>query len=229
MAFVNLAILTAVFAVIERFGGIHRLAEFGKTKVGILAAQGEPEKPAEWDPRTLPAIPSDADPDRISVGDRVFKIYAIVALFTWVNFFPETVGIWFFTGDQSHVLRFSEMGFYLPVLLLNIYWVMALGLNTWLLRLGRWTRETRWAEFGLGLYGAAVLYAVLVSSAFSGGSNSALLETGLQSPLALLEAARTDLPRWGRYLHILLTWILAFTLLEALVRLYRIFRRYPVW
>lgn len=213
MALVNLAILTVVFALIERFGD-----------------QGdESEKAREWDPRKLPAIPSEANPDRVSTGDRVFKIYAIVALFVWVNFFPETLGIWFFTGSQRHVLRFSEMGLHLPVLLLNIFWALALALSMWLLRLGRWTRETRWAEFGLGLYGAAILYWVLVSSAFASGDSQALADAGLQGPLALLEVARADLPRWGRILHTVLTWILFLTILEALVRLYRIFRRYPVW
>jgi hypothetical protein len=211
VAFVNLAILALVFALIERFGDTRRAS--GKE---------------EWDPRKLPAVPVKADPDRISVPDRVFRIYAIAALFIWVNEFPDTLGIWFFTGDQTRVLRFSEMGLHLPVLLLNIFWVLALGLNMWVLKQGRWTRESRWAEFGLGLFGTAIFYMVLVSSLFVGPESSGAAEGMGLNPLALLEAARADLPRWGRFLHGILTWFLAFSLLEAAVRLYRIARRYPL-
>jgi hypothetical protein len=212
VAFVNLAILTVVFALIERYGDTR-------------PASGK----EEWDPRKLPAVPIKADPDRISTADRVFKIYAIIALFIWVNEFPDTLGIWFFTGDQTRVLRFSDMGLHLPVLLLNVFWALALGLNMWLLKLGRWTRETRWAEFGLGLFGTAIFYMVLVSSLFVGAESTALAEANNLRPLALLEAARADLPRWGRFLHGILTWFLAFSLIEAAIRLFRIFRRYPVW
>lgn len=210
VAFMNLAILTVVFALIERFGDMR--PETGKES---------------WEPRELPAIPVKADPDRISIADRVFKIYAIVALFIWVNEFPDTLGFWFFTGDQTRVLRFSDMGLHLPVLLLNIFWALALGLNMWLLKLGRWTRETRWAEFGLGLFGTAIFYMVLVSSLFVVEGPSVAEGMGL-NPIALLEAARADLPRWGRFLHGILTWFLLFSVIEAGVRLFRIFRRYPI-
>lgn len=211
LAFLNLAILTLVFALIERFGDKRPAA--GKE---------------DWDPADLPEVPTKADPDRISVADRVFKIYAIVALFIWVNHFPDTVGFWFFTGDQTRVLRFSEMGLHLPVLLLNIFWALALALNMWLLKAGRWTRESRWAEFALGLYGTLIFYLVLVSSLFLGPEGTSAAEGLSLNPLALLEAARADLPRWGRFLHGILTGFLLFSVIEAAVRLFRIFRRYPL-
>jgi hypothetical protein len=211
VALYNLAILTLVFALIERFGDTR------------------PESSKEWDPRKLPAVPMKADPDRVSVADRVFKIYAIVALFIWVNEFPDTVGFWFFAGDQTRVVRFSDIGLHLPVLLLNIFWALALGLNMWLLKLGRWTRETRWAEFGLGLYGTLIFYMVLVSRLFLGPEGPATAEGMGLNPLAWLEAARADLPRWGRFLHGILTLFLLFSLIEAALRLFRIFRRYPLW
>jgi len=213
LAFVNLAILTIVFALIERFADTR--PESGKV---------------DWDPQKLPAVPVKADPERISPGDRIFKIYAIVALFLWVNQFPDTLGIWVFFGDQTRVIRFTEMGMQLPVVLLNIFWGLALALNMWVLRMGRWTKESRWAEFGLGLYGAAILYLVLVSSAFTGPEASELAGGAWwQWPVEMLRVARADLPRLGRILHAVLTFILGISLIEAVVRLVRILRRYPVW
>lgn len=213
-ALLNLALLVGVFAIIER----------------VQAKRPASEERAEWDPRELPAIPDSADPERISQAGLVFKIYAIVALFLWVNQFPETLGIWVFFGDQTRVIRFTDMGMHLPVVLLNIFWGLALALNMWLLRMGRWTRESRWAEFGLGLYGGAILYLVLVSGAFTGPEPSELAaEAWRQGPMEMLQMARADLPRLGKLLHAVLTIILGITLIEALVRLVRVLRRYPVW
>ncbi len=211
LAFVNLALLTVVFALIERFGDTRPSS-----------------KKEEWDPKKLPAIPEHADRDRVSQADRVFRIYAIVALFLWLNQFPDTVGIWYFVGDQTRVLHFRELGLHLPLLWMNIWWGLALALNMWVLKQGRWTRESRWAEFGLGLYGAAILYLVLVTASV-GGAEGALVEAGGWGPLTMIEAARAELPRFGRVVHIILSWVLLFTVGEALVRLYRIVRRYPLW
>lgn len=213
LAFVNLALLTIVFALIERF------------------ADTRPESPqAEWDPHALPAVPVKEDTERISPPNLVFKIYAILALFTWVNFFPETFGVWFLADDKLRTVLFSEIGLRFPVLLMNVWWGLALALNMWLLRLGRWTRESRWAEFGLGVFGAIVLYIMLAGSAIVGTDGSALADPWrVFSPWLWIELARSNLTGLGKVLHVILTIILFATLVEALVRLYRIFRRYPVW
>jgi hypothetical protein len=212
LAFLNLAVLTLIFALIERF------------------SEKKEEEAAEWDPRQMPAVPVSADPERISPPGVVFRIYAIVALFVWVNFFPETFGIWFFTDKQVHTIPFSDLGLYLPVLLMNVWWALALVLNLWVLRVGRWTRESRWAEFGLGVFGAGILYVILAGGAFTGADAAAAGEAlGEQGPLALLKLARANLPVLGKILHFVLTVVLLITLIEAMVRLFRIFRRYPVW
>lgn len=212
LAIVNLALLTIVFALIERF------------------ADTRPESPqAEWDPRALPAVPAKEDHERISPPNLVFKIYAILALFAWVNFFPETFGFWFVADDKVRTILFSEMGLRLPVILLNVWWGLALALNMWLLRLGRWTRESRWAEFGLGIFGAILLYITLAGSAIMGTSGSTLADPWKAFSPFLWIGLRDGMTGFGKALHVILTIILLATLVEALVRLYRIFRRYPVW
>ncbi|MGH9860634.1 MAG: HAAS signaling domain-containing protein [Candidatus Acidiferrales bacterium] len=212
LAIVNLALLTIVFALIERF------------------ADTRSESPqAEWDPRALPAVPVKEDHERISPPNLVFKIYAILALFAWVNFFPETFGFWFIADDSAHTILFSEMGLRLPVILINVWWGLALALNMWLLRLGRWTRESRWAELGLGIFGAILLYITLAGSAIIGTSGSTLADPWkVFSPLLWI-GLRDNMTGFGKALHVILTIILFVTLVEALVRLYRILRRYPVW
>ncbi len=212
LAFVNLALLTIVFALIERF------------------ADTRPEGPqAEWNPRALPAVPVKEDHERISPPNLVFKIYAILALFAWVNFFPETFGFWFIADASVHTILFSEMGLRLPVILINVWWGLALALNMWLLRLGRWTRESRWAEFGLGIFGAILLYITLVGSAIVGTSGSTLADPWRAFSPFLWIGLRDSMTGFGKALHVILTIILLATLVEAVVRLYRIFRRYPVW
>jgi len=214
LALLNLALLVAVFAIIER----------------LSAGKPATEARTEWDPHDLPEVPSQEDRERASQPSLVFKIYAIVALFSWVNFFPETFGIWFFTGDEARIIHFSELGLRFPLLLMNIWWGCALALNVWVLRQGRWTRESRWAQFGLGVFGAGILYLMLAGDALTGVTTTWPLNGGWErGPFALLEMARTDMPKLGKILHFFLTAVLVITLIETVVRLVRILRRYPVW
>ena len=46
--------------------------------------------------------------------------------------------------------------------LINVWWGLDFALCLVVLRHGRWRRETRWAEFALGLLGALILYLIAV-------------------------------------------------------------------
>ncbi len=201
-ALINLGLLVLVFAVLER-----------------VVRSGQ-EKSADWDPLQLPAL---KDPDRLSPAHLAFKLYAILLLFALLNFAPQWFGLVFFTGDSVRAIPFYDLGLKIPVLLMNLWWAGAFALNVVLLRLGGWTRETRWAEFGLGLFGSVILYVTL-----AGGSLPGVEMHGLwDSPVQLLKQARAGLPWVARIIHWVLTFLLVAMLIEAVVRLARILRRYP--
>jgi hypothetical protein len=131
----NLALVTLVFAIIERAQANHEAAA-----------------PA-WSPAMLPPV---KDPDRISQVGMVVGMYMTLALAVLFNFYPEWVGFAVVNGrvNLKGFLR-PEFATYMP--LINLFWALDFTLSLRVLRHGRWRRETRWAEFALGIYGAAIL------------------------------------------------------------------------
>jgi len=140
-AFFNFGLVTLVFAIVER-------------------VQQQRELPGEsWDPASLPPVD---DPDRITPATHVFSLYAILALAILFNFYPEWVALVGFgklAGQWRLPLLRPEFSMHLP--LLNVWWGLAFALNLLVLRHGRWRRETRWAEFGLGLFSGVVLLLIV--------------------------------------------------------------------
>ncbi len=96
--------------------------------------------------------------DRINRAGVTFKIVLLSALLILFNFVPEYFGILLSAGEDVVILTPAHLGLRLPVSLLNLWWMLSLVQHIFLLRNGRWTRETRWMEFGLGLYGAWILW-----------------------------------------------------------------------
>jgi hypothetical protein len=202
LAIINLGLLALVFAVLERVFKRNRKA-------------GQPEE--EWNPRDLPQVD---DPDRISEGGIVFKIYATVVLFLILNFAPRWFGVIFITDNDVSAVNYEQLSIYLPKTMLNIWWGLTLALNMWLLNERRWTRETRWMELGLGIFGAVIQVLILA------GSNIPALEA--MAHWANPEAA-LRLARMGNSAVMLIIKVgLVLTAIEAVVRLVRIVRRYPL-
>lgn len=133
--FYNFGLVTLAFALVEHFQAQR-------------AAPGE-----AWDPSSLPAVD---DPDRISPAGHVFSMYGILALAALFNFLPEWVGIYWPRQGSFQVtpLLLPEFARYMPML--NAWWGLAFVLNLLVLRQGRWTHATRWAEFALGLISGAI-------------------------------------------------------------------------
>jgi hypothetical protein len=126
----NVAIATLIFAIAE-----HRMA-------------ARPESPREWEPKELPPV---KDPDRISVSDRVLRIYWISVVLAVMNFFPQWFGIAVGWDRRLLVLPFEDLGIHVPVLLVNAVCLAAILLHVQLLRRGRWKPAERWWELGLEL------------------------------------------------------------------------------
>ena len=177
-ALYNLGLLTLIFALVER--AQRRKAE------------------AAWEPSTLPPV---VDRDRISYLGRIFALYAIAALAILFNFFPDWVGILVGNEHGARVIRLLEPAFdrYLPFL--NAWWAAAFVNNVLVLREGRWTRGTRWVEFGLSLAWAAILGAII-----------------LGPPVFAYDFL----------VKFVLQWFAVFAVFEAGVQLYRLLRRRAV-
>ncbi len=176
--FINLALVTLVFAIIERVRARRE-------------AMGGP-----WSPAMLPPL---KDPDRVSQAGMVIEMYLILAFAVLFNFYPDWVGAVFANGRVYFLsLLLPAFATYLP--LLNIFWALDFILHLIVVSQGRWRRETRAMEFALGLYGAIVLYLLIIGP-----------------PLF-----RFDLPIKG-----LLKLVLALVVLNSLGRLYRLFTRRP--
>jgi hypothetical protein len=179
-ALVNLGIMTLVFALVER--AIRQREAAGKA----------------WDPSALPPV---NDPDRISYFGRIFALYAIAALALLFNFFPDWVAVYLFRNDDASVypLLTPDFSRYLP--LINAWWLLAFVLNVAVLRRGRWTRPTRWADFGLEVFNAVILLLIVIGP----------------------PVFRYDVP-----IKIVLQWFLIFSVIKACVLLYRLLVRRPV-
>jgi hypothetical protein len=138
IALSGLAWAVLVFAVLERLGV-------------------STEHPKEaWDPLSLPPID---DPSRASRVGTAIRIYFIIALMIVFNFYPEWVGVHIFaSGKPARVVTLSDIGVRLPLLALNLWWLLALLENLLLLKDGRWKTGTRWFQLGLGLFAAGIFY-----------------------------------------------------------------------
>jgi hypothetical protein len=112
-----------------------------------------------WDPFSLPPID---DPFRASRTGATVRIYFVIALLVVFNLFPQWLGVYFVaTGQETRFVSLGELGIRLPMLALNIWWLLVLLQNLLLLKQGRWTLPIRWLQFGLGTFAAAILYQIL--------------------------------------------------------------------
>jgi hypothetical protein len=205
---VNVAIVAGVFAILER--------------LQARSGGSEESRAAKWDPRELP---QQEDPERVSAPDRVWRVYCIVVLFIVLNFSPQYFGVVFFTDDGLYTLPVFEMGVRIPVSLLDVWWVLALALNMTLLRLGRWNFSTRAWEFGLGLFGAGILFLILNGSTFITDANW-FAEHGWVESERVARLAERALPLANRVLRGALWLALFITLLSSVQRAWRLSTRY---
>jgi hypothetical protein len=176
----NLGLMTLVFALVER-----------------AIRHREAAGPA-WDPAKLPPV---NDPDKISYFGRIFALYAIAALALLFNFFPDWVAVYASvnSGASAYPLLTPAFSRYLP--LINAWWLLAFVLNVAVLRRGRWTRATRWADFGLEVFNAVILLLIVIGP---------------------------PVFRFDVLIKVVLQWFLIFSAIKACVLLYRLLVRRPV-
>ena len=209
LAFVNLGLLTLVFAIIER--------------VSAQKPSSDTEAKKEWNPRELPRI---EEPERISAVGRVAQIYVILLLAAVFNFFPEYFGLVYFTDERVYAVSIWALGLNLSAPVMNAWWFMALAMNMALLRVGRWTAGLRWWEFGLGVTGGLIVYWVLATADTPVIDATWMAERGWELNERAMRSFERVLPLLGKIVKLVLSGVLIITIIESLVRLWRLATRY---
>lgn len=164
---VSFAILTIVFAVLERFlPGLKLPAE-------------------EWDPRNLPEITPDRE--KIDYFELIFEVIFTGAFITVINVMPN----WQFPADLSIASELiAKFQPFFP-------WITALAmtqiaLNIYLLTQGRWQPATRWVSFAHAAASVALIAATLTLAPYSAVElvNSIVqLSVAIAIIIALIDAA----------------------------------------
>lgn len=117
--------------------------------------KGWPPK-LDWDPRDLPELPQREE-DKVTVATMSLEILGPLFLLLLLNYYPKWAGLVMVTGAEVHVLRFRDLGFYLPMAWINVCLGMEILLNLAVLQTGRWNAGLHWAKIFLGILGAGIV------------------------------------------------------------------------
>ncbi len=99
------------------------------------------------------------------------------------NFYPQYIGIITNPTDRVFLPLLSDAFFrYLPWL--DLLWVLGIGLQLALLRLGRYTPVTRWIDVALRAGGVALAVAMLRGPSLVGITAAQLIAAGMESASA---------------------------------------------
>ena len=148
---INLGVLVGLFAL------------FGR----LLLARSQP---APFDPRTLPPLPSLATTgaERIGRGWALAGVLVSLCALTLMNVLPQWFGLPSSSAGEEglrfQVIPFAALGLHVPLGIVNLWWLVALGLSATLLLRPRWTRALALAAIGLELVGAGVFFYVALTS-----------------------------------------------------------------
>jgi hypothetical protein len=174
----------------------------------------------EFDPRKLKAEP---DADRISIADPVLGVVFTVAFMLVLNVYPHWIGIFSLVdGRWVGVPALTEAFFrYLPFI--NLLLVADIVRYALMLQQGRWTEGLRWLAVGQKIATVGLLAWMLSGPAVIGFSATDLAALEWNAPVIqrFLEA----MPSMVTLSRMVLGLVLALTLWEAGVHLYRIFVR----
>jgi hypothetical protein len=149
-AFLNLGLITVVFAIVERVEG-------GELEI-------EAKKATDWDPYQLPPV---KDPDRINRFEMIAGIIFAALFIVAFNFFFEVIGFIDFTGEDRGVIPLLAGEFRQHVPWLTASWILDSLLKVAVLARGRWLRQTRWLQVAVESFGIFVLYRIFISTTIS--------------------------------------------------------------
>jgi hypothetical protein len=177
-------------------------------------------EPGAWDPNDLPIIDEQTEVKRLGL---VVETAVTIAILLLLNFFPQRVGIYFFHDSEGGFVPMLGADYTTYLLGLNLWWVLSILLNLFVLRQGHWQRITRWAELGVNIIGVFVLYQIFSAGNFF-GLNPAW--TSVMSDYALT-VAESLTPLFTVLTKGIVGLILLITVIEVFQQLYKLLFRNP--
>lgn len=162
-AFGNLAL---IFALIERF---------------VPQAAYDQELERDWNPNELTKEP---DPDEIRPWEPIVTIAFTALGLVLFNFYPQILGIYFFSDEVSVFLPALSNAFFRMLPWINVTWMAGMGLQIWLLRKGRWTPPARWFEIALKVAGVVIAFLLLQGPPILALEAAQLVEAGMEQSAA---------------------------------------------
>jgi hypothetical protein len=144
-------------AAVAAFGNIALI--FAILQWALPASEfGDDKQTETWDPASLLA---ESEPDQISGWEPIATIAANVVGILVFNFYPQIVGLNFFSaGGWTSIPVLSE-AFFRMLPWINILWALEIILNVILLRQGCWQPATRWFSVALNVFGIGIANALL--------------------------------------------------------------------
>lgn len=109
------------------------------------------EKPAEWDPRSLP---KQVSTERVSIGEPITNVIFTLAALVIFNLYPQIIGITWRDGSGWVRMEVLSAAFWAYLPLINVLWISQVVLNLALVYSGTKTTWLRW--LGLAVHGLEV-------------------------------------------------------------------------
>jgi hypothetical protein len=131
------------------------LAILERTLPGRAAARAR-----EWNPHDLPEAP-ESELDKVSVIGSVVDVCLTLLVLILLNVFPQWVGVIMVTDGKPSLVPLTDFGLRLPLLAINLWLALAVALKLLVLTQRRWSAVTRWAQVGLGLFGAVIVFQIV--------------------------------------------------------------------
>jgi hypothetical protein len=129
-----------------------------------------------WDPASLKAT---VEPDTIKPWEPIVTILFTLAALVLFNGYPQLIGLHFLNEGTWTSVPVLTDAFFRWMPLINLLWVLQVGLNVVLFRQGRWQPATRWASMALDAAGIVIAYMLLVGPPIVAISAQDLVSTGL--------------------------------------------------
>ncbi len=140
-------------------------------------------KEEEWTPEELTKEP---EPDEVRPWEPIVTIVFTALGLVLLNFYPQVLGIYFFSGDVSVFLPALSDAFFRMLPWINVTWIFGIGLNAWLLREGRWTPAARWFEIALKVAGIVIAYLLLQGPSILALDAANMVKAGIELDAANL-------------------------------------------
>ncbi len=119
----------------------------------------------------------------ITFSEQIFELVIIILIAILFNFYPHRVGANGIINGKPWYMPLLAPVFstYLPWW--NLYWLLVIGMNFVLLKIGRWTRTTHWIEFSLMIFSGILVYWILTGPSILGVTPEYLAITTLDQRL----------------------------------------------